>query len=140
MSKNNRKKSNHSASRNGKKGNRVYLLKRKIPLSLLLALTLPLTICLFGPFETYCGNIGEFTFSLGDFLPLCVTFGAVAAVAVFAILLLLDGLAYDIACAVVTWLSIMAFSQRYYLNLGVNALAGDGVGVTEAAQACVLRS
>ena len=132
MSKNNRKKSNHSASRNGKKGNRVYLLKRKIPLSLLLALTLPLTICLFGPFETYCGNIGEFTFSLGDFLPLCVTFGAVAAVAVFAILLLLDGLAYDIACAVVTWLSIMAFSQRYYLNLGVNALAGDGVGVTEA--------
>ena len=46
MSKNNRKKSNHSASRNGKKGNRVYLLKRKIPLSLLLALTLPLTICL----------------------------------------------------------------------------------------------
>ena len=110
---------------------RSYRISRKIPLSLLLALTLPLTVCFFGPFETYCGNIAEFTFSLGDFLPICALLAAAVAVVVFAILLLLDGVAYDIACAVVTWLSIMAFAQRYYLNLGINALAGDGVGVTE---------
>ena len=114
-----------------KKSKRSYRIGRKIPLSLLLALTLPLTVCFFGPFETYCGNIAEFTFSLGDFLPICALIAALAAAVVFAILLLLDGIAFDIACAVVTWLSVMAFAQRYYLNLGINALAGDGVGVTE---------
>ena len=114
-----------------KKSKRSYRIGRKIPLSLLLALALPLTVCFFGPFETYCGNISEFTFSLGDFLPICAILAAAVAVAVFAILLLLDGIAYDIACAVVTWLSVMAFAQRYYLNLGINALAGDGVGTTE---------
>lgn len=141
MGKKNRKNHNlQSNANNGhkmtvnkkKKSGREYLIARKIPLSLLLALTLPLTVCFFGPFETYCGNIEEFLFSLGDFLPLCLAGGIAAAVVLFAILLLLDGLAYDIACAVLTWLSVMAFAQRYYLNLGVNALAGDGVGITEA--------
>lgn len=147
MSKNNKKRSNvqhrsaadsRLSSSKGKTRGRVYSLKRKIPLSLLLALTLPLTICLFGPFETYCGNIGEFTFSLGDFFPLCLAFGAIVATGIFLILLSLDGMAYDITCAAVTWLSIMAFSQRYYLNLGVNALAGDGVGITEAEPVAVV--
>lgn len=114
-----------------KKG-RAYSAKRKIPLSLLLALTAPLTVFFFGPFETYCGNMSEFLFSLGDFLPLCIAFGAVAAAVIFAVLMLLDGRAYDIACAVIVWLSVMLFLQRYYLNFDVNALAGDGVGTTEA--------
>ncbi|MBQ8407577.1 MAG: hypothetical protein IJY39_01795, partial [Clostridia bacterium] len=126
------------ASHKAKGSGRAYLLKRKIPLSLLLALTLPLTVCFFGPFETYCGNIGEFLFSLGDFLPLCLAVGVVIAAAVFAVLMLLDGIAYDIACAALTWLSVMAFAQRYYLNMGVNALAGDGVGITEADPAAVV--
>lgn len=121
-----------------KPAGRRYLVARKIPLSLLLALTLPLTVCFFGPFETYCGNMSEFLFSLGDFLPLCIGLGLAIAAVIFAVLLLLDGIAYDIACAVAVWLSVMAFAQRYYLNLGVNALAGDGVGITEASPLAVV--
>ena len=111
---------------------RKYSAKRKIPLSLLLAFTAPLTVFFFGPFETYCGNMKEFLFSLGDFWPLCIGYGAIAAVAVFAVLMMLDGRAYDIAAGVIVWLSIMLFVQRYYLNFNVNALVGDGVGNTKA--------
>lgn len=111
---------------------RKYSAKRKIPLSLLLAFTAPLTVFFFGPFETYCGNMKEFLFSLGDFWPICIGYGAIAAVAVFAVLMMLDGRAYDIAAGVIVWLSIMLFVQRYYLNFNVNALVGDGVGNTKA--------
>ena len=52
-----------------KSGKRAYSFKNKLLTSLLLALTAPLTVCLFGPLETYCGNIDEFTFALGDFFP-----------------------------------------------------------------------
>ncbi len=107
---------------------RKYALKRKIPLNLLLSLTAPLTVCFFGPFETYCGNLSEFRFSLGDFLPVCILVGLLIAAALFAVLHLLDGKAYEIACAVTVWLSLMLFAQRYYLNMGINSLAGDGVG------------
>ncbi|MBE6553303.1 MAG: LTA synthase family protein [Ruminococcaceae bacterium] len=121
----------NSKNREGASG-RIYLASRKIPLTLLLSLTLPLTVCFFGPFETYCGNIGEFLFSLGDFFPLCIAFALAVSAVLFVILMLLDGVAYDITAAILVWLSVMAFAQRYYLNLGVNALVGDGVGVTEA--------
>ena len=115
-----------------KRGGVHYRAVKKLPLTLLLAFTLPLTVCFFGPFETYCGNMEEFLFSLGDFLPYCIGFAAMGAVALFALLMLLDGVAYNIACAVVSWLSVMVFCQRYYLNFGMNALEGDGVGVASA--------
>lgn len=111
---------------------RKYPIKRKIPLTILLSLAAPLTICFFGPFEMYCGNIQEFLFSLGDFFPFCVLVTLAAASVLFVFLMLLDGVGYDIGCAVIVWLSIMFFAQRYYLNLGINALMGDGVGITEA--------
>ena len=127
------KKSTDTKNNKGK-----YSAKRKIPLSLLLAFTAPLTVFFFGPFETYCGNMKEFLFSLGDFLPYCIGYGAVAAVAIFAVLMLLNGRAYDIAVGVVVWLSVMTFVQRYYLNFDVNALAGDGVGNAETEVATVV--
>ena len=141
MSKKKTKNNRYSTSKPigvAKKRSREYSAKRKIPLSILLALTAPLTVFFFGPFETYCGNMGEFLFSLGDFLPLCIAFGAVAAAVIFIVLMFLDGRAYDISCAVIVWLSIMLFVQRYYLNFDVNALTGDGVGVTEAPVAAVV--
>lgn len=109
-----------------------YKALRKIPLSLLLAFTAPLTVCFFGPFETYCGNMDEFLFSLGDFFPLCIAAAVAMAVVVFSVLMILNGRAYDIATALISWCSIMTFLQRHYLNFGVNSLAGDGVGEAEA--------
>lgn len=113
------------------KRKREYSLLKKIPTALLLSFVAPLTVCFFGPFETYCGNIGEFTFALGDFLPYIAVIAVAIAVAIFIVLMLLDGKAFDIASAVVLALTVLTFAQKYYLNLGVNALAGDGVGTTE---------
>ena len=110
---------------------REYSLRRKLPTTLLLSIAAPLTVCFFGPFETYFGNIDEFTFALGDFLPYVAAIAACIAMVIFGTLMALDGRAFDIASAVVLALSILTFAQKYYLNLGVNALAGDGVGVSE---------
>ncbi len=138
---NNKAKANRiskkGAAANRTNGGRKYSLLRKLPLSLLLAFAAPMTVCFFGPFETYCGNMGEFAFSLGDFLPLCLALGAAIGAVLFGILMLADGRFYDILCAVIAWLTVMAFSQRYYLNLGVNALVGDGVGNTEVSPEAV---
>ena len=109
---------------------REYSLVRKLPTTLLLAIAAPLTVCFFGPFETYFGNISEFTFALGDFLPYVAVIALCIAAVMFGALILLDGRAFDIASAVILALSVMTFAQKYYLNMGVNALAGDGVGVT----------
>ena len=110
---------------------RQYSLIRKLPTAILLSIVAPFTICLFGPFETYCGNVSEFTFALGDFLPYVAGIAVVAAAILFALLMILDGKVFDIASALVLALTVLTFAQKYYLNLGVNALAGDGVGVTE---------
>lgn len=122
----------------GAKGRRKYSLKRKIPTALLLSTVAPLTVCFFGPFETYFGNIGEFTFALGDFLPYVAAIAAAIAAVIFGLLMMLDGRAFDIAAAIILAFSIMTFAQKYYLNLGVNALTGDGVGETGAGPAATV--
>ncbi len=126
-------KKNHTLSKTKvqQKGKREYSLKNKLLTTLLLSFVAPLTVCFFGPFETYCGNISEFTFALGDFLPYVAAISVAVAVAIFVLLMILDGRAFDIASAVVLALTVLTFAQKYYLNLGVNALAGDGVGTTE---------
>ena len=127
---------NGIATQNVKKERR-FSLKRKIPLSLVLALTLPLTVCFFGPFELYSGNMTEFLFSLGDFFPLCIGMALGAAAILFAVFMLLDGIAYTVGCTVTVWLTVCAFVQRYYLNSGIDALVGDGVGTSEVDGATV---
>ncbi len=110
---------------------RQYSLIRKLPTTFLLSVVAPLTVCFFGPLETYCGNVGEFTFAPGDFLPYVTVISVAIAAVIFGVLMVLDGRAFDIASALVLALTVLTFAQKYYLNLGVNALAGDGVGVTE---------
>ena len=121
-----------------KSGKRVYSFKNKLFTSLLLALTAPLTVCLFGPLETYCGNIDEFTFALGDFFPYVILIALGISALIFGLLMLLDGRAFDIASAIVLALAVLTFAQKYYLNLGVNALAGDGVGTVEVSVLAVV--
>lgn len=116
---------------------REYSLWRKLPTTILLAIAAPLTVCFFGPFETYFGNIDEFTFALGDFLPYVAAIAVCASLVIFGLLMALDGRAFDIASAVILALSVLTFAQKYYLNLGVNALAGDGVGTTEVSPVAV---
>lgn len=128
----NKKKNNNykgKSAREEQKGQRAAVLKReavkKLLPTALLSLAAPLTVCVFGPFDIYYGNINELLFSLGDFLPICLLVALCAAAVIFAVLMLLRGLAYDIGCALVAGVSLMLFVQRGYLNMGISSLAGD---------------
>ena len=101
---------------------------RKLFPLLLLSVAAPLTVCVYGPFDIYSGNLSEFLFSLNDFLPYTLIFAFGASAIIFLLLAFLDGIAFDVGCATVTWLSLMLFVQRNYLNLLIDGafLAGDG--------------
>ncbi len=105
--------------------------KKRLPTVILLSLLIPVMLCVVCPFEIYASNLSEFTFSLGDFLPLCLVAALLLSLVLFAVLMLLRGIGYDIGCGVTAWLSLMFFLQRNFLNRGINALAGDGVGTAE---------
>ncbi len=105
-------------------------LKKKLIPTVLLSLILPILVCVICPFEIYAANLEEFTFSLGDFLPTCLLWAAILTLVIFIVLMLLRGIAYDIGCGTVLWLSLMSFVQRTFLNKGIDALSGDGVGTS----------
>ena len=102
-------------------------LKKLFPL-ILLSIAAPLTVCVYGPFDIYSANLEEFLFSLNDFLPYTLIFAFGVSAIIFLSLAFLEGIAFDIGCATVTWLSIMLFIQRSYLNMFIDGafLAGDG--------------
>ena len=109
-------------------GKRSYTMKQKLLPSLLLSLAFPLTVGVFGPFDIYFANMSEFRYSLTDFLPLCILAAVLVASVLFALLALLKGRAYEIACGIILSYSVLLFVQRSFLNMGVDALVGDGVG------------
>ena len=109
---------------------RGYTMKEKWLVSLLLALFAPLAICFFGPFEIYGNNMGEFKFVLWDFWLWCGLIALGIAAAIFGLLMLLRGRAYDVCFGLIFGLSLMFFLQGNYLSLGAGALEGDGVGET----------
>ena len=126
--KNANNKTHNDIKRTNLKRQPKYSVRKKLFPAILLSLTAPLTVCLFGPFELYYGNMQEFLFSLSDFLPLCILFSLLTAGALFALLMFVNGRTYEIICAVIGWISVMFFVQRNYLNVGINAVEGDGVG------------
>lgn len=116
-----------------KKINDRYSFKQKLLPALLLAVAGPFTVLVFTPFDTYYGNMDEFAFSLGDFMPLCILFAVLLSAVIFSVLISLRNAAFEIGCGVAAWLSLMLILQRLFLNMGVNSLAGDGVGTSAAA-------
>ncbi len=117
-----------SKSLKGKHSYQGYTVKEKWFSCLMLALFAPLAICFFGPFEIYRNNMAEFKFLLWDFWFLCGVIAVTIAAAIFGLLMLLRGRAYDVCFGLIFGLSLMFFVQGNYLNLGAGALEGDGVG------------
>ena len=105
---------------------RTYTFKQKLLPSILLSLAIPLTVCVFGPFDIYLGNMAEFRYSLTDFLPLCAVGAIFFAGLFFGFLMLLRGKAYEIACAVFLSSSLLMVAQRAFMNMGVTALVDGG--------------
>lgn len=107
---------------------RGYTTKEKLLPSLLLSLFAPLALCLFGPFEIFGNNMGEFKFLLWDFWLLCGAIAIGSAALIFTLLMLVRGRAFEICFGLVFGLSLMFFLQGNYLSMGTGALEGDGLG------------
>lgn len=107
---------------------RGYPIKERIVPVILLALAVSFTICFFGPFEIFYGNLGEFEFALSDFVWICLGAMLLSAGLITAILLPLRGRVFDVVYAIFLGITLMLFVQGNYLNFGMNSLEGDGVG------------
>ena len=105
---------------------RIYTFKQKLLPSILLSLAIPLTVCLFGPFDIYLGNMAEFRYSLTDFIPMCAAGAIFFAGLFFGLLMLLRGKAYEIACAIFLSSSLLMIAQRAFMNMGITALVDGG--------------
>lgn len=103
--------------------------ERLVP-SILLSLAIPFTIFFFGPFEAICKNSEMLDFTFMDlFIPSFFISLAVAA-ALFLIVWNLSGRVFDIVYTILFGIGFMLYLQGNYLNLGLNAVEGDGVGVS----------
>ena len=103
--------------------------ERLIP-SLLLAIALPFTIFFFGPFEACCKNIDMLDFTFMDMIVPALLISLASAAALFLILWNLSGRVFDIVYGIVFAIGFLLYLQGNYLNLGLNAVEGDGVGVS----------
>lgn len=108
---------------------RAYDRKERLLPTLFLALALPFTLFFFGPFEAYCKNYQELDFVFADFAALSLLAALLVAGILFAILWFLPGKAFDITYGLLMGVGVMLFLQGNYLNLGLNAVEGDGIGV-----------
>ena len=110
---------------NSKKDNKI---SAKIAPALLSALALALTLFVFGPFELYANNMEEFSFGLWDFYGAFLQIAAVIVAGLFLLLIFLPKRAFDVACTVISAISLMLYVQGTFLTLGMKSIEGDGVG------------
>ena len=105
-----------------------FSFRQRLVPAILVSLAISLTVFVFGPFEIYSANADQFGFSLFDFLGWNLLFALGVSAIICAILLPLRGRAFDIVFALFFWLALMLMVQGNYLNLGISALTGDGMG------------
>ncbi len=105
-----------------------FSLRQRLLPVILLAAAAGLTVCFFGPFDIYRANVDEFRFPLESFFGYHLLWTLGVAVLLTGILLPLRGRVFDIAYAVLLWVTLMLFIQGNYLNFNINNLAGDGMG------------
>ena len=113
-----------------KSGYQPFTSAEKLVPSLLLAIAIPFTLFFFGPFEAYCNNIDEFGFAFGDFGWLSFAVAFLIGVIVFFVLWNLPGKIFDVTFGVLFSIALMLYLQGNFLNLGLNAVEGDGVGIS----------
>ena len=112
----------------GKKKYRGFNRQERLVPSVLLALAIPFTLFFFGPFDAYCANLDMLGFAFGDFGWLTFALALFVAAALFAILWNLKGRVFDTVYGVLFAIGFLLFLQGNYLNLGLDAVQGDGVG------------
>ena len=106
--------------------------KERLALSILGSLPLPFFLALLGPLEAFASNREELGFAAGDFLPLCVLFGGIAAIALFLLLFLIPDGGFRVVFPVILSLSVSAAILPFVNRL--SALPGDRLSEASAGQ------
>ena len=95
---------------------------------ILLAVVFSVMIFIVAPFEIYCNNIAEMSFSVKEFIGIQSLYAFILAVIIFCILFFIPEVVYGYAYPAFIGLLLMFFAQSNYLNIGLNSLAGDEMG------------
>ena len=107
------------------KTERKQMLKKRIPITILTAIIIPVMLCVCIPLEIYLNNAQEFIFSIGDFLPINLIYCLVLFAIIFFSIFFLPERAYRIVSSIIIALGLLFFVQGVYLNKNMNSLAGD---------------
>ena len=99
--------------------------KSRIASVLLLAITISVMIFIVTPFEIYCNNIAELTFSISDFILLQTLLALALSTIIFALLFFVPLCVYRYLYPALVGVLVMFFVQGNYLNGSMTSLAGD---------------
>lgn len=119
-----------SVSKKTKTPYRGFTRSERLVPSILLSLAIPFTIFFFGPFEAICKNSEMLDFTFMDLLAPSFFISLAVAFALFLVVWNLSGRVFDIVYTLLFGVGFMLYLQGNYLNLGLNAVEGDGVGVS----------
>lgn len=97
----------------------------RLPSSIILSLVISVFIFVVAPFEIYCNNLAEFTFSLNDFIGIVILFALAITVALVAILFFVPKCVYVYMYPSFIGILLMMFLQTNFLNGSLSSLAGD---------------
>lgn len=103
---------------------RSLTYKHKLSVSLLLVLLIVVAYVIRGPIEIYAGNVNEFLFTLGDFLPWLLVIGVVILVVVGCLHAFLPDVPFCVASVLLLWFGVASWIQDLFLN--IKLAEGDG--------------
>ena len=106
--------------------------KAKTALSVLGCLPLPFFLALLGPLEAFSSNREELGFAAGDFLPLCILVGGLAALALFLLLFFIPDGGFRVVFPVILALSLSVVLLPFVNRL--SGLPGDRLSEASAFQ------
>lgn len=94
---------------------------------ILLSIMLPAMIFVVAPYEIYCNNISELSFSAKEFIGIQGSFSLLITLIIFAVLYFIPNVVYRFVYPLLFGVLLMLFLQTNYLNGSMNSLAGDGM-------------
>ena len=94
---------------------------------ILLSIMLPAMVFVVAPYEIYCNNIGELSFSAKEFIGILGSFSLLVSILLFCLLYFIPDMVYRFVYPLIFGILLMLFLQTNYLNGDMNSLAGDGM-------------
>ena len=117
-----------ATKKKGGKVKRYFKAKNSRLLAIiLLSIMLPAMVFVVAPYEIYCNNISELSFSAKEFIGILGSFSLLVSILLFCLLYFIPDVVYRFVYPLVFGILLMLFLQTNYLNGDMNSLAGDGM-------------